>query len=44
MIIYTSSLILDANPINNKNQGLLKDLVAIDVTIATGTTTYSNPN
>ena len=39
MIIDPSSLILDANPNNNKNQGLLKDQVAIDVTIALGTTT-----
>ena len=39
MIIDPSSLILDANRINNKNQGVNKDRVAIDVTIAAGTTT-----
>ncbi len=39
MIIDPSSLILDANPLNNKNQGANKDRVAIDVTIAAGTTT-----
>jgi hypothetical protein len=39
MIIDPSGLILDANPNNNKDQGLLKDQVAIDVTIAPGTTT-----
>ena len=37
MIIDPSSLFLDANTNNNKNQGLLKDQVAIDVTIAPGT-------
>jgi hypothetical protein len=39
MIIDPSALILDANRINNKNQGVNKDRVAIDVTIAAGTTT-----
>ena len=37
MIIDESGIALDANPNNNKNQGLLKDLVAINVTIAANT-------
>ena len=39
MIIDPSNITSDANPNNNKNQGLLKDLVAVNVTIAAGTTT-----
>ena len=39
MIIDPSGLVLDANPNNNKNQGVNLDRVAIDVTIAQGTTT-----
>ena len=37
MIIDPASLFVDANASNNKNQGLLKDRVAVDVTIAAGT-------
>ena len=39
MIIDPAALVLDANPSNNKDQGLNKDQVAINVTIAPGTTT-----
>ena len=39
MIIDPSGLVLDANPNNNKNQGVNLDRVVIDVTIAQGTTT-----